>query len=137
MRVADLMQTNVITATAETPISEIIRALADGHVSSVPVVDGHRRVLGVVSTSDLIVAEAEAGDAEARTVLTERGVAGDLMTTNAVTIAPDASAREAARLMLYAEVHRLFVVENDKLVGVISTTDLVRAVATGGIGKAT
>lgn len=136
MRVADLMQTEVVTAKPETSIADIIAALADAHVSSVPVVDDHRRILGVLSTSDLIVAEAEAGDAEGRAVLTEQGVAGDIMTLNVVTIEPDASAREAARLMLYAEVHRLYVVEHGRLVGVISTTDLVRAVATGGIKTA-
>lgn len=136
MRVADLMQTEVVTARPETSIADIIVSLADAHVSSVPVVDAHRRILGVLSTSDLIVAEAEAGDAEGRAVLTERGVAGDIMTLNVVTIEPDASTREAARLMLYAEVHRLFVVERGRLIGVISTTDLVRAVATGRIRTA-
>jgi CBS domain-containing protein len=50
-----------------------------------------------------------------------------------VTIAPDASVKEAAQALLYADVHRLFVVDEDRLVGVISTTDIVRAVANGRI----
>jgi CBS domain-containing protein len=53
------------------------------------------------------------------------------MTPRPLTIAPDAEVRDAAREMLYAEVHRLFVVADSKLVGVISTSDIVRAVATG------
>lgn len=131
MRVADMMQTTVITVTPETTVDEIIRLLADGHVSSVPVVDSHRRVLGVVSTSDVLAAEAETEDDEARAVLTRCATARDLMTPNAVTVDPEVSLREAARLMLYADVHRLYVVEAGRLVGVISTTDVVRAVATG------
>jgi len=133
MRVSELMQTTVVTALPDTAISDIIVSLADAHVSSVPVVDGHRRILGVLSASDVLAAEAEATDPDARAVLTERSVASDLMTPHAVTVAPDADVREAARLMLYADVHRLFVVEQDRLVGVISTTDVVRAVATGAL----
>jgi CBS domain-containing protein len=53
------------------------------------------------------------------------------MTPQPLTIDPDADVRDAARQMLYAEVHRLFVVSGNRLVGVISTTDIVRAVATG------
>jgi CBS domain-containing protein len=133
MRVSELMQTTVVTAMPDTAISDIIVSLADAHVSSVPVVDGHRRILGVLSASDVLAAEAEASDPDARTVLTERSVASDLMTPKAITIDPDAPVREAARLMLYADVHRLYVVEHEQLVGVISTLDIVRAVATGGI----
>ena len=132
-RVSDLMQTSIVTASPETTVAEIIITLADAHVSSVPVVDTHRRVLGVVSASDVLVAEAEADDLEARERLATAARASDLMTPNAVTIEPTATVRDAARLMLYAEVHRLFVVLEGRLVGVISTTDIVRAVATAAI----
>lgn len=126
MRVSELMQTTVVTAMPDTAIRDVIVSLTDAHISSVPVVDKHLRILGVLSASDLLAAEAEATD-------TELSVASDLMTPRAVTIAPAAEMREAARLMLYADVHRLFVVEGDRLVGVISTTDVVRAVATGAL----
>ena len=54
----------------------------------------------------------------------------EIMTPRPYTVTPDEDVREAARQMLYADVHRLFVAEGDRLVGVISTTDIVRAVAT-------
>lgn len=130
MRVSDLMQTTMVTATPETTIAEIIVSLADAHVSSVPVIDSHRKVLGVVSASDVLVAEAETQDPEGKARLTESTQASDIMTPNVVTVEPEASIREAARLMLYADVHRLFVLSEGRLVGVISTTDIVRAVAT-------
>jgi CBS domain-containing protein len=53
------------------------------------------------------------------------------MTSPALTITPDASIREAAQQMLSAGVHRLFVTSGERVAGVISITDIVRAVATG------
>jgi CBS domain-containing protein len=55
----------------------------------------------------------------------------DLMTSPALTITPDAGVREAAQRMLDAGVHRLIVIRGEQVVGVISTTDIMRAVATG------
>jgi len=57
----------------------------------------------------------------------------DIMTPRPLTVSSDADVREAAQQMLYAEVHRLFVTSGNQLVGVISTTDIVRAVAVGGL----
>jgi CBS domain-containing protein len=57
----------------------------------------------------------------------------DIMTRRPLTVSPDTEVREAAQQMLYADVHRLFVTAGDKVVGVISTTDIVRAVATGNL----
>jgi CBS domain-containing protein len=48
-----------------------------------------------------------------------------------LTIAPEVDVKEAAQQMLYTGVHRLFVTTDDRVVGVISTTDIVRAVAMG------
>jgi CBS domain-containing protein len=79
----------------------------------------------------VLAAEAEAGDVEARQTLFENTAVRDIMTPRPYTVAPDEDVREAARQMLYADVHRLFVAEGDKVVGIISTTDIVRAVATG------
>jgi predicted transcriptional regulator len=58
------------------------------------------------------------------------------MTPKPLMIESTADVQEAARHMLYAEVRRLFVEENGVLVGVISQTDIVRAVATGKIALA-
>jgi CBS domain-containing protein len=56
----------------------------------------------------------------------------EIMTARPLRIGPDADVRDAARQMLYADVHRLFVEENGWLVGVISQTDIVRVLGTGG-----
>jgi CBS domain-containing protein len=131
MRVAELMHRNVKTVPGEATIAEAIVALADGHISGMPVVDGAGRVIGVLSTTDVLTAEAEADDPAARQALLENTAVRDIMTPRPFTVAPDEDVCEAARQMLYADVHRLFVAEGDEVIGIISTTDIVRAVATG------
>jgi CBS domain-containing protein len=131
MRVGELMERQVKTVGSDTSVAEAVVSLADAHVSGMPVVDGTGRVIGVLSTTDVLAAEAEAGDPGARQTLFENTMVRDIMTRHPYTIAPSEDVREAARQMLYGDVHRLFVAEGDKVVGVISTTDIVRAVATG------
>jgi CIC family chloride channel protein len=131
MKVAELMQRKVKTVGSDATLADAIVSLADGHISGMPVVDGGGKVIGVLSTTDVLTAEAEVGDPTARQTLLENTSVRDIMTPRPFTIAPSEDVREAARQMLYAEVHRLFVAEGDKVVGIISTTDIVRAVATG------
>jgi len=131
MNVAELMQRNVRTVGSDATVADAIVSLADGHISGMPVVDGAGNVIGVLSTTDLLTAEAEAGDSVARQTLLENTSVRDIMTPRPLTVAPGEDVREAARQMLYADVHRLFVAEGDKVIGIISTTDIVRAVATG------
>jgi CIC family chloride channel protein len=133
MKVAELMQANVRTISSEASVAEVVVSLADGHISGLPVVDKAGRIIGVVSATDVLTAEAEAeSDAEAvgRDLMLDTSVR-DIMTPRPYTVGPDEDVREAARQMLYADVHRLFVAEGERLVGVLSTTDIVRAVATG------
>ena len=134
MKVADIMQTAVRTVTSDTPVSEVLVSLADAQVSGLPVVDTRGRVVGVLSSTDLIAAQAEAPSAQERRILLEQTSVRDLMTPRPLMIGPTAEVKEAARHMLYAEVRRLFVEDEGALVGVISQTDIVRAVATGKIG---
>jgi CBS domain-containing protein len=133
MRVVDIMQTAVRTVTGDTPISEVVISLADAQVSGLPVVDARGGVFGVVSSTDVIEAQAETQSAQERQILLEQTPVRELMTPKPPMIEATAELQEAARHMLYAEVRRLFVEENGILVGVISHTDIVRAVATGKI----
>ena len=134
MKIADIMQTTVRAVTGDMPVSEIIIQLADAQVSGLPVVDSRHRVIGVVSSTDLIAAQAETRSAEEREILLEQTSVQDLMTRRPLMIESTAEIQEAARHMLYAEVRRLFVEEEGALAGVVSQTDIVRAVAIGKIG---
>jgi CBS domain-containing protein len=134
VKVADLMTSKVISVRGDDSLSEAIRLLADGHVSGLPVVDRHGAVIGVVSSSDIMEAEADGEGAtpEGR----EEVLVEEVMTRKPFMIEAEAELREAAQQMLYGEVHRLFVHADRKLVGVISQTDIVRAVAGGMLVKA-
>lgn len=131
MKVAELMQRDVKSIRSEASVAEAILTLADAHISGVPVLDATGRMIGVLSSSDVLAAEAEAGDAPSRQTLLENTQVREIMTRRPYTIAPTADVREAAQQMLYADVHRLFVAEGETVVGVLSTTDIVRAVARG------
>jgi CBS domain-containing protein len=103
--------------------------LADSHVGGLAVVNGHGRLVGVISASDVLDAEAEAGDDRERMLATT--LVEDVMTRKTLTVAPEVDVREAALQMDYADVHRLFVEVGDELVGVISRSDIARAFASG------
>jgi len=133
MRVRELMQDDVISVNLDTLINDAVVTLTDAHISALPVVDDGGRMVGVVSSTDVLTSEAEANDAVEREALLEQMMVRDIMTRRPLTVSPDAEVREAAQQMLYADVHRLFVIADDKVVGVISTTDIVRAVATGNL----
>jgi CBS domain-containing protein len=134
VKVAELMRTPVLTVSPDDTVADAIATLADGHVSAVPVVDARGRLLGVLSTTDILAATAESDPARRAEVLDETPVRM-LMTRRTLTIAPDAEVREAAQQLLYADVHRLFVVDQGRLTGVVSSTDVVRAIATGGLAQ--
>jgi CBS-domain-containing membrane protein len=130
MRVAELMHSPVTTVRMDSTIRDAVVTLVDEHISAVPVVDNKGRMVGVLSTTDLLEAESAATDRTARDQLFDDAIVKDLMTPRILTIPGDADVRDAAQQMLYAGVHRLFVEYDGKLVGVISQTDLVRAFAT-------
>lgn len=131
MRVAELMQSDVQTVPPDAVVNDAVVTLADSRISALPVVDGTGRMVGVLSSTDILASEEEAEDQTARETLLEETFVRDLMTPHPLTISPDAEVKEAAQQMLLADVHRLFVTEGERLIGVISTTDIMRAVATG------
>lgn len=137
MRVEQLMQRDVVTVAPETTLKDVARLLTERRISGVPVCDAAGRVLGVVSEADILRKEegtaerpvgllarlVERGDGERRGART----AGQAMTAPAITVSPDATTAEAARLMVLRAVNRLPVVDGERLVGIVTRADLVRA----------
>jgi CBS domain-containing protein len=137
-RVRDIMTTSVVTADRITSYKEIAEKLAEHQISGMPVLILGRHVAGVVSEGDLIAAQVKRLDArrpglgralhhgQAQDVHPPL-TAGDLMTSPAITIHPDATIAAAARLMTTHHIRRLPVVDPDgKLVGLVSRRDLLR-----------
>jgi CBS domain-containing protein len=130
-----VMTREVVTAGPETPFKRMVELLAEHRISALPVVDGHNRVLGVVSEGDLLVKEEHSGQPE-RHVGFWRGrelrrkaegqCARELMTAPAVTVPSTATVAEAARLMHARHIKSLPVVDpSGHLVGIASRVDLL------------
>ena len=132
------MTVDVVSATPAMSIKDVARLLAAAEVSALPVVDEAGAVIGVVSEADLLLKEERPEELRRHHVLEGREVredrvklegrtVADVMTTPAITIGPDASVREAARVMRVRGVKRLPVVDERRmLVGIISRGDLVK-----------
>ncbi|MFG2867425.1 CBS domain-containing protein [Streptomyces sp. NPDC048338] len=135
--VFEVMTHEVVSAAPDTPFKEIARLLSAHDVSAVPVVDGERRVIGIVSEADLLRTTAELPDLEGRWAgvrllsrengLPDAETAADLMTGPAVVARPSWNLVETARTMNSKGVKRLPVTdETGRLVGIVSRTDLLR-----------
>jgi len=153
--VADVMQRDLITVHASDPIDVVERVLADARISGVPVLDDNEKVIGILSMADLVDRYAElderseapepeqrerAGgeqdeDEESTEVVAfrhderEELCAGDLMTTKVTFVKPATGLREAARIMVQDRIHRLLVVDKGRAVGILTTLDVLRAIA--------
>ncbi len=122
--VADVMTRDVLSLHSEATLRDAIAFLATQHVSGAPVLDAKRKVVGTISSSDVLQADSEGADLDATTV-------ADVMTRRALTVSPGTELREAALAMEYGDVHRLFVERGGELVGVVSRSDVNRALANG------
>jgi CBS domain-containing protein len=121
-RVEDVMTTAVVTADRLTPYKEIARLLAEHQVSSLPVLAEGWQVIGVVSETELLTAQARRSGRSRRTALT----AGELMIAPPVTIRPDATISAATRVMTAHHVTSLPVTGADQqLIGIVSRRDLL------------
>jgi CBS domain-containing protein len=142
MTVRDAMTRSVLTVPLIAPLREVAQVLIDNRISGVPVVDVDGTVLGVVSEADLLIKEQGAGairhrplarvlgesrESRAQLVKAEAITAAQAMTSPAVTIASSRPIHEAAAIMTTRRVNRLPVVDDGRLVGIISRADLVRA----------
>jgi CBS domain-containing protein len=133
--VRDVMTRRVISVREDASFKEMAEMLRRTRISAFPVVSNANRVIGVVSEADLLVKEAVQATgisivAALRHVREEdkaTGVtAGDLMTRPAITVGPDTSVAEAARIMYDRRVKRLPVVDPaGRLLGIISRADVL------------
>jgi CBS domain-containing protein len=133
MRVAELMVPDVKAVAPDMSVTDAVALMTEHHISALPVIDTRGRLLGVISNTDILQATAEATDEQSRAQLFDGTDVRDLMTPRPATVRLETDVKEAAQQMLYLEVHRLFVEENGRLVGVLSQSDIVRGVATAKI----
>ena len=115
MQIRDVMTSNPRTVSATDSIQDVARIMRDEDTGAVPVVANGRPV-GIVTDRDIVVRAVAQGQLN-------RSV-GEIVTGNVVCANPEMSTQDAVELMSEHQVRRLPVIENDRLVGIVSIGDL-------------
>lgn len=142
---ADIMTTEVITVTADTNIRQLAEIMTEKRIGSVPVVDNAGLLIGIVSESDLIeqdksfhiptvislfdwvlYLESEKKFEKELKRMTARTV-GDIFTQDVLSITRTTPVSKIADIMSEQRIHALPVVEEGKVVGIVSRIDLIRS----------
>jgi CBS-domain-containing membrane protein len=145
--VSEIMDTDPVTVSPESSVHDVVAALREHQLPGVPVVDEDGTCVGIVTERDLVLPD-EDGDLhiphyinlfggtiflesldrfEGRLRKAFAANAADMMTRDPDTVAPGTTIRDAARLIHDAGHNRLPVVENGKLVGVVTRLDVLGA----------
>ena len=114
--VEQLMVEGVIVVDETRTVGEARERMLDQGIHALPVVDGKGRPRGIVTSSDLV-------EETAATV-----PVSEVMTPNVYTVSPESGAHVAARIMRNRRVHHLLVVRQERLIGMLSSFDLLRLV---------
>jgi len=149
------MQTRVVSVSPDAPLRTVQRVFVEEGIHGAPVVDEEGTVVGVVTSTDLLRAASEDADvspsepAYFRTDLDLHGfdwdrapadlleripdlVAADVMTAEILTVAPETPVSGVARVLREHAVHRVLVVEDGELRGIISAMDLIALLESRG-----
>lgn len=130
MLVKDVMQSKLVTVTPEASLAEAMRLLARRGIRHLPVVD-KKSLVGIVSDRDLKRTMASPATSLTRAELT----IAEIMTREVITIGSGFAVEDAARIMVTQKISALPVVDNGRLVGMVTETDaldlFVRALGAG------
>jgi CBS domain-containing protein len=145
---ADIMQRDLVTVSPELPLLDAHQLFVSEEIHGAPVIDDSKAVRGVVSSADLLRVVAEeygsggiaidylrdlvefsgpdrAAMPEAFQDRLRELCVGDAMTYDVIQVSPDATLPEVAETLCDNRVHRVLVMDEDQLVGIVSTMDLV------------
>ncbi len=148
----EVMNEQVLAVQDTMSVHELATFLVDHEISGAPVEDAEGKLVGVVSTTDLARAASEGGNEPQRDshqffhgwesvdgvdpddfadlhIEHENLRVRDIMTPTVFAVEADAPVSHVARSMLDAHLHRLLVIDDRKVVGIISTSDLLRLLA--------
>jgi CBS domain-containing protein len=144
MKVSDVMTRRVVSVTPEATIRHAIRLMLDNHISGLPVIDDRAKLVGIVSEGDFL-RRSEIGTERRRSrwlgaLLGPGEPANDyvhshglkvkeVMTRKPITVQEDTPLDEVVHLMESRSVKRLPVIRGEKVVGVVSRANLMRALA--------
>lgn len=135
MRVADIMTTTLIAVTPETPMVEARRQMTDRRIRHLLVRETaapDARLIGIVTDRDIrlnLPSPATSLSVWEVNYLLARLTVGSVMRTSLITIDPQRDSREAARIMIDHKIGALPVLDGDRLLGIVTETDILRAYA--------
>jgi CBS domain-containing protein len=115
------MSRPAVTVASGAPLTEALRLMALHRIHYLPVLDDEARLVGIVNTDD-VLGTRRPGEAPAQMV-------GAVMSSPVVSIGPDAALSEAMRVMASRRVGALPVVDGERVVGMLSQSDIVAALA--------
>ena len=143
---SDLMNPEVLTVRDDLTVRDLANFLVENEISGAPVEDGSGKLVGVVSVTDIVTAlvKEDGGDgdrasyfvAEWEEAVSREDLAelrldeaqltvGDIMTPSVFTVREETPVSEIAEAMVENHVHRLLVTREDRVVGIISASDLL------------
>ncbi len=130
MLVRDLMTSNPVTVHPETSVPDALRLMRERKVRRLPVVDGHGRLVGIVSDKDLLYASPSPATTlavwEIPELLSKLKIE-KVMTRDVITVSEKTPLEEAARLMADKKIGGLPVMQGPDLVGIITETDVFKS----------
>jgi CBS domain-containing protein len=121
LRVLDTMSENVVTAKYFESAQAIVSKILGSNVGCVVILGNNDEVVGIVTKGDVLAKVVMKGE-DPRNVPAEK-----IMSQDVVTIGKHATLEEASRLMTRRKVSKLPVIEREKLVGIITSTDIIRS----------
>lgn len=127
--ISQIMTTDVVTLTKMDDLVTAEDTFKRNRIRHIPIVEG-KTILGILSYTDLMrISFADAIDEdeqEVDTMVYNMFSIEQVMVKNVVKVSPKDTVKEVAQLLAQKEFHALPVVENDELVGIVTTTDLIR-----------
>jgi len=129
MRITDLMNHEPLVTWLDETLAVAAARMRKHNVKRLPVIDREHHLYGIIAVRDIDQATAEAARTAKANLLETRQVR-TLMTRRPITCLPHSPVRVAAALMLRNKIGFLPVVDETRLVGILSTTDMLRAAAT-------
>lgn len=130
MKVKDIMTSNVRSMANNTSIKDVAKQMEVLNVGSIPITDREGRPIGIVTDRDIAI-RGMSSQTDYNNCIS------NVMSSNLMAVTPDTDIHEAARIMSKNQIRRLPVVENDRLVGIVSIGDLaVRDVYANEAGNA-
>lgn len=129
--VSKIMSNQLITVTQHETISEVVDIFKENHIHHLPVVSGDK-IVGLISRSDVdkVTYFSGLGDDHVNTQVYNMVPLDQVMTTNLETISSDDQIKTAAEMLAQGDYHAIPVVENEKLVGIVTSTDIIQYLLT-------